>query len=421
MRARSLFLAVTLLIPCMVWPAPTAVLVDTSRSVPPAQFEALKGQIGAMLPDLLAKGPVAIYAFNDTPEKVVDFTSDAGALDAGVKKLAQGGRFTLLYDCLFSAEKDLAAKDEPGVILLFTDGRDENSAVTLEDFASRASAAHVAVVTAGMGASDEKTLRRLAVLTGGRYAGPTGSAAGPVTQAWRETVVALPPPPPPPKPVPVAEPPKPAVPPPPPAVGRSGLLLLIGLLVLGFAVIVGVLFLLLKRTKPPEERVCEQCGRTLNLWENDCPHCLAQKLAITKPGTESTTPAAVAIPEIEPALLQKGPSSESLEHTMVLDEVPVLVLHRGNNPPRMFQLPNDQVVSVGRDKVNTLSVADQTLSAQHFRIVPKEGRFYLVDLQSTNGTLLDGMRISLAELKGGAVIHAGQCDFTFRLDQKKLN
>ncbi len=184
-----------------------------------------------------------------------------------------------------------------------------------------------------------------------------------------------------PSPCPSAEPPKPVAPPPPSPVGRSGLLLLIGLLVLGFAVVVGVLFLLLKRTKPPEERVCEQCGRTLNLWENDCPHCLAQKLAITKPGTESTTPAAVAIPEIDPALLQKGPSSESLEHTMVLDEVPVLVLHRGNNPPRMFQLPHDQVVSVGRDKVNTLSVADQTLSAQHFRIVPKEGRFYLVDLQ----------------------------------------
>jgi pSer/pThr/pTyr-binding forkhead associated (FHA) protein len=79
------------------------------------------------------------------------------------------------------------------------------------------------------------------------------------------------------------------------------------------------------------------------------------------------------------------------------------------------------VVSVGRDKLNTLSVADQTLSAQHFRIIPKEGRFYLVDLKSTNGTSLDGKRVTLAELQPGSVIRAGQCEFVFKIEQKKLN
>ncbi len=404
--------------------APTAILVDTSRSVPPGQFEALKGQIEALLPDLLSRGPVAIYAFNDAPQRLVDFSTDATALRAGIGRLAQGGQYTLLYDCLFAAEKDLAAKGGPGVILLFTDGRDENSAVTLEDFSTRASQAHVAVVTAGMGAIDEKTLRRIAVLTGGQYAGLTNSGApSALPRLLAETAASLPAPPPPPKEEKPAPPPPALVAPAPAPSGASPLLILVlTVLGLGLLALIGLgIVMLLKRTKAPEERTCEQCGHTLNVWESDCPVCLAQKLAITKPGTESQTPAAEALPEIEPALRQKGPASEMLEHTMVLDEVPVLVLRRGSNPPRMFQLPGDQVVSVGRDKVNTLSVADQTLSAQHFRIVPKEGKFYLVDLQSTNGTFLDGARVSLAELKGGAVIHAGQCDFTFRLEQKKLN
>ena len=180
--------------------APTAILVDTSRSVPPAQFEALKGQIEGLLPDLLSRGPVALYAFNDAPLKLVDFSTDASALGAGVGQLAQGGQYTLLYDCLFAAEKDLAAKGGPGVILLFTDGRDENSAVTLEDFSTRASQAHVAVVTAGMGAIDEKTLRRIAVLTGGQYAGLTSAGApGALPKLLADTAASLPAPPPPPQ------------------------------------------------------------------------------------------------------------------------------------------------------------------------------------------------------------------------------
>lgn len=423
-RLCSLFLA---LAPVLGWAAPTAILVDTSRSIPPAQFEAVKSQIGTLLPDLAAKGPVALYAFNDGPVRLSDFTGDETALRSAVQQLSQGGRFTLLYDCLFAAEKDLAAKGEPGLILLFTDGRDENSAVTLEDFASRASTAHVTVVSAGVGAADEKTLRRLAVLTGGRYAGPMGAAgAGDLAQALRETLASLPlPSPPPPKAQ--AEPPAPAPAPssPQPSGLRRFWLLIVLMTVFGLALLAAIgagVVLLLRRTKAPEDRSCEQCGRPLNVWEGECPACLAKSLALPK-GHESTESALAEppLPELDPVLLQKTALSDLVEHTLVLDQVPVLVLQRPGGPPRMFQLPPEGAVSVGRDKLNTLSVADQTLSAQHFRIIPKEGKFYLVDLKSTNGTSLDGRRVSLVELKPGSVIRAGQCEFVFRIEQKKLN
>ncbi len=423
MRARWLVLGMLVIFPLLAQATPTAILVDTSRSIPPAQFESLKGSLEAALPDLVSKGPVALYAFNDEPVKLVDYTTDQGALRGGIQKLAEGGRFTLLYDCLFTAEKDMAAQGPSGVILLLTDGRDENSAVTLEDFAARASEAHVAVVSVGLGATEEKTLRRLAVLTGGRYAGILGKGdAASFVSAWRETEAALPPPPPPKAEViQKSQPAVAAAPVPPPPADHSGLWILAVVFLAGFAIVVVVLVVLLRRTKPPEARVCETCGRALQAWEAQCPDCLASELAITKPGVDPQTPAAPPLPEIDPALLRKGPPSEALEHTLVLDEVPVLVLRRGNNPPRMFQLPPGQVVSIGRDKVNTISVADQTLSAQHFRIVQKEGKFYLVDLQSTNGTYLDNARVTLAELGSGAVIRAGQCEFTFRLEMKKLS
>ena len=423
MRRRPFLLLTSMvLLPLSLYAAPTAILVDTSRSIPPAQFEQAKQLLLADLPELLAGGPVAVYAFNDAPEQVVGYSTDAAQLQAGIQRLEQGGRFTLLYDCAFSAVKDMEARKSEGVLILVTDGKDENSAVTLEDAAARANEAHVAVVTAGLGAAEEKVLRRLAALTGGRYAGmlPEAGQAG-LSKAWRESEAALAPV----KPPEAPKPPQAVTPPPPPAPAAPAVRwwLVLLLLVLGVgllaALAVGVV-ILLKRTKV-EERTCEKCGRTLKLWETECPDCLAQKLAITHPGAETQTPAAPAMPELDPQVLQKAPSTDALEHTLVLDEVPVLVLKRGNNPQRIFQLPADQVVSVGRDKVNTLSVADQTLSGQHFRIVPKGTAFYLADLQSTNGTYLDGERVTLKELRPGSVIHAGQCDFTFRMEQKRLN
>ncbi|MGC8764023.1 MAG: vWA domain-containing protein, partial [Acidobacteriota bacterium] len=194
--------------------APTAVLLDTSRSIPRAQFEEAKGRVAEILPALLAEGPVALYGFNDEAVKEVDFTSDLASLAEGLRRLEPAGRFTLLHDCLFTAVRDLESRGEGGVVLLVTDGKDENSAVTLEDAATRAVSAHVAVVAVGVGAAEEKVLRRMAVLTGGRYAGRIPLEGSALKTALREAAAALPPPPRPPEAAPAPAPAPAPVPPP---------------------------------------------------------------------------------------------------------------------------------------------------------------------------------------------------------------
>lgn len=413
---------------------PTAILVDTSRSVSAWQFQQARERLIEMLPALLSEGEVALYGFNDSPEPLVGFTADEARLRTALENLGQGGNFTLLYDCLFRAVKDLEERGPGGVILLVTDGRDENSAVTLEDAAGRAEQASVVVVPVGMGSPvDDKALRRVAVLTGGDYAGGIRETAAEAlgTSFLRGVEAARKTPPAPPAAAAPARPQAVAPSPAPPAAAPGKVELLkpfklgfwlmaLGVLILLFLLVV-VIVLLLKRVPKPEERVCDKCGRELRVWEVECPECLSRELELTKPGAESLEAKSEELPELDPALLRKAPSADDLENTLVLDEVPILILQRGKSQPRVFQLPAEQVVSIGRDKVNTISVNDPTLSAQHFRIVPREGVYYLVDLQSTNGTLVNGERVNVAPLKVGSVVHAGQCDFTFKREQRRLN
>lgn len=51
-------------------------------------------------------------------------------------------------------------------------------------------------------------------------------------------------------------------------------------------------------------------------------------------------------------------------------------------------------VVIGRGPQCTLPVSDEYVSTEHARLVPQDGRWYVEDLGSTNGTVLFGQRIS---------------------------
>jgi predicted metal-dependent hydrolase len=55
----------------------------------------------------------------------------------------------------------------------------------------------------------------------------------------------------------------------------------------------------------------------------------------------------------------------------------------------------------------------KTVSREHFSIEHNNGKFFLVDLQSVNGTLANGKRVSWVELKHGDTIQAGHFVLVF--------
>ena len=89
--------------------------------------------------------------------------------------------------------------------------------------------------------------------------------------------------------------------------------------------------------------------------------------------------------------------------------------------PRTYSIPNGRAIGIGRDsKANTLAVLDPTLSTRHFRIVPWDGQVYLLDLDSTNGCLLNGRRTRVSVVRPGDVLKAGQIEFAVKTRQHQL-
>ena len=99
----------------------------------------------------------------------------------------------------------------------------------------------------------------------------------------------------------------------------------------------------------------------------------------------------------------------------MLTDQNVLLVREPGEVQRSYLLRADGAFAIGRDpKANTVALRDVALSARHFMVVPDEGAFYVVDVDSTNGTFLNQRRVRCARLASGDVIRAGQVDVEYR-------
>lgn len=62
---------------------------------------------------------------------------------------------------------------------------------------------------------------------------------------------------------------------------------------------------------------------------------------------------------------------------------------------------------LGRSKKASIQIQDKSVSREHARVFEREGSFYLADLNSSNGTFVNGEKTSLDALKPGDEIRLG--------------
>lgn len=85
-----------------------------------------------------------------------------------------------------------------------------------------------------------------------------------------------------------------------------------------------------------------------------------------------------------------------------------LIVRRGPQPNQIFEL-RDDVVSLGRDITNNIVINDREVSRHHLRFTRGADGYTVEDLGSTNGTFVNGKRVSGAILlKNGDMIGLGE-------------
>jgi hypothetical protein len=84
------------------------------------------------------------------------------------------------------------------------------------------------------------------------------------------------------------------------------------------------------------------------------------------------------------------------------------VMRSGPTPGVTFPLEGDQL-TIGRDSSNGVAINDAEVSRKHSRLSFQGGKYVLEDLGSTNGTFVNGQRLSgPAVLKAGDVVSLGE-------------
>ncbi len=73
----------------------------------------------------------------------------------------------------------------------------------------------------------------------------------------------------------------------------------------------------------------------------------------------------------------------------------------------------EKPVTIGRDAAADLIVSDDSLSRHHFTIVREGEHYWLKDLQSQNGTSVDGRRVQQVKLHHNDCVAAGRTLFLF--------
>ena len=414
----------------------TAFVLDTSGSVGKAGLGKTRELALKTLAALPPGSEIAIYTFDDQSRLLLPRTREASAVTKALSAVSMAGKQTALHDALYDASRYLRDAQGRSAIVLITDGKDEGSALNLDDGLRLAQEARIPIFCVGVGVPQERILRRIAKLTGGEYMGIQGAkgagiaagiSAATARMAYSAASGAGPAPGPPAAPAaaasasPKAVEPAPAAtrspsskaPPPKPfqegASSGRGSSFWIGLGLILAAGAAAVLFVIVRRRGTHR---CPSCGRPLPSALSSCAFCADTQV----PVGDRTLKA-----DLSPTVLARlNDTAEYLEKTVTLREKPVLSVTRGPGTGQLYELNEGLATSIGRAKANDIVLQDISVSSQHCRIWPENGSFVLQDLHSTNGTFVNERRVTHHTLTDGDTLQIGETFMEFHKEHRRV-
>ena len=111
----------------------------------------------------------------------------------------------------------------------------------------------------------------------------------------------------------------------------------------------------------------------------------------------------------------KAPETTEPEPEAVCMGFPNLVMITGPSSGRKIPLL-PMTMSIGREHDNNIELKDPDVGRYHARILYENGRFLLEDLESSNGTWVNGERITSTTLKNGDRVKIGEIEMAIDFD-----
>ena len=96
---------------------------------------------------------------------------------------------------------------------------------------------------------------------------------------------------------------------------------------------------------------------------------------------------------------------------------PRLVSISGPLQGRTFPLAQNEATSIGRESANLLCISDASVSRRHCLVNPEEGKWKLTDLESLNGSFVNGLPIKERYLEHGDQVRIGDTHFLFLIHE----
>lgn len=147
---------------------------------------------------------------------------------------------------------------------------------------------------------------------------------------------------------------------------------------------------------------CRRCGEILNANANFCWSCGA-------PQHDATSPETIAVPVVSTSESiasprSKGPNGKHGDQ---------LVIISGLDAGRAFDIVNE-VTTAGRHEASDVLLDDVSVSRHHAIFTrTASGRITLRDLNSLNGTYLNGVRVEETTLHSGDEVQIGKFKLVF--------
>jgi hypothetical protein len=388
-----------------------ALLIDTSGSIRQQDLILARQLAAALMRRLPAGSQLAVYSFDDRPRLLQPWTEDPRSIDLVLASLAPGGKHTVLYDTVYTAVGDLAKREgRTKAIVVVTDGRDEKSDVKLTDATDSAKEAMIPLYTVGIGRVKLPVLHRMAALTYGAYVAADGdagrdlasrlmagrtrpdSASKPTSNpaSQQENAQSLN----------VQRPGGEDV-----SAGQSSrphakdatrasswwwpLLGILALAAMGGVVLVRRRP---RRPAPPSG----DAGRV-----------------VAEPSKLPVAPAGAPLDDAT-VIRAKGFSQVVLNRTeLVVLGDGTLMIKGGDGTGQVFSVTRKADTLVGRSPLADVRLPDPTVSQEHCRISARRGFFLLQDLNSTNGTLVNGEKVREHVLRDGDIVKIGDTALEF--------